>query len=103
MVGQIPAIQPLERNLLPHKKSFGIGGSIWNACSSSALSAAWIERAGGTLPELDGTAGTMEEGVMWIALFSIASALAVGLSVAAFVLQANQGEALPRDDAALSV
>jgi hypothetical protein len=46
----------------------------------------------------------MEEGVMWIALFSIASALAVGLSVTAFVLQANQGDAaLPRDDAALSV
>jgi hypothetical protein len=45
----------------------------------------------------------MEEGVMWIALFSIASALAVGLSVAAFMLQANQGDALPRDDAALSV
>jgi hypothetical protein len=46
----------------------------------------------------------MEEGVMWIALFSIASAFAVGLSVAAFVLQAKQGDAaLPRDDAALSV
>jgi len=45
----------------------------------------------------------MEEGVMWIALFSIAAALAVGLSVAAFALQAKQGETLPRDDAALSV
>jgi hypothetical protein len=46
---------------------------------------------------------TMEEGVMRIALFSIAAAFAVGLSVAAVVLQANQRETLPRDDAALSV
>jgi len=36
----------------------------------------------------------MEEGTMWIALFSIASAAAVCLSVAAIVLQANQGDAL---------
>jgi hypothetical protein len=40
---------------------------------------------------------------MWIALFSIASAFAVCLSVAAVMIQANQGESLPRDDAALSV
>jgi hypothetical protein len=40
---------------------------------------------------------------MWIALFSIASACAVCLSVAAVAIQANQGEALPRDDAALGV
>jgi len=40
---------------------------------------------------------------MWIALFSIASAFAVCLSVAAVMIQANQREALPRDDAALSV
>ena len=39
---------------------------------------------------------------MWIAVFSIASVLAVGLSLAAFVLQAQTGEALPRDDAPLS-
>jgi hypothetical protein len=38
--------------------------------------------------------GTMEEGTMWIALFSIASASAVCLSVAAVVLQANQGDVL---------
>jgi len=31
---------------------------------------------------------------MWIALFSIASAAAVCLSVAAILLQANQGDAL---------
>ena len=31
---------------------------------------------------------------MWIALFSIASALAVCLSVAAVMIQANQGEIL---------
>jgi hypothetical protein len=36
----------------------------------------------------------MEEGVMWIGLFSIASAAAVCLSVAAVVLQATQGDAL---------
>lgn len=40
---------------------------------------------------------------MWIAVFSIALVLAVGLSLAAFMLQANQRETLPRDDAALSV
>ena len=40
---------------------------------------------------------------MWIALFSIAAALAVGLSVAAFAIQASQPNTLPRDDAALSV
>jgi hypothetical protein len=42
----------------------------------------------------DNRNGTMEEGTMWIALFSIASAAAVCLSVAAVVLQANQGDAL---------
>jgi hypothetical protein len=42
----------------------------------------------------DNRKGTMEEGVMWIAFFSIASAAAVCLSVAAVVLQATQGDAL---------
>jgi hypothetical protein len=41
--------------------------------------------------------------MMWIAVFSIASVLAVGLSAAAFMLQARPGETLPRDDAPLSV
>jgi hypothetical protein len=36
----------------------------------------------------------MEEGTMWIALFSIASAAAIGLSVASIMLQARQGDAL---------
>jgi hypothetical protein len=57
-----------------------------------------IDKAGGILgtpAEPDGNRnGTMEEGVMWIALFSIASAAAVCLSVAAVVLQAGQGDAL---------
>jgi hypothetical protein len=35
-----------------------------------------------------------KEGTMWIALFSIASASAIGLSVAAVMLQASQGDAL---------
>jgi hypothetical protein len=35
-----------------------------------------------------------KEGTMWIALFSIASASAIGLSVAAMMLQASQGDAL---------
>lgn len=43
--------------------------------------------------ELDGTFA-MEEGTMWIALFSIATATAVCLSVAAVVLQARQGDPL---------
>jgi hypothetical protein len=38
--------------------------------------------------------GTMEDGAMWFALFSIACAAAVCLSVAAVVLQASQGDAL---------
>ena len=42
----------------------------------------------------DNRNGTMEEGTMWIALFSIASAAAVCLTVAAVVLQATQGDAL---------
>ena len=62
------------------------------------------ERTGGTLPVTSrNPRDTMEEGVMWIALFSIAAALAVGLSVTAFAIQANQPNTLPRDDAALSV
>ena len=36
----------------------------------------------------------MEEGTMWIALFSIASATAICLSVAAVMIQASQGDAL---------
>jgi hypothetical protein len=36
----------------------------------------------------------MEEGTMWIALFSIASAAAIGLSVAAIMVQASQGNVL---------
>jgi hypothetical protein len=40
------------------------------------------------------TENAMEEGTMWIALFSIASAAAIGLSVAAVLLQARQGQAL---------
>jgi len=56
------------------------------------------DEAGGTVGtpvELaDNRKGTMEEGTMWIALFSIASASAICLSVAAVVLQANQGDAL---------
>ena len=36
----------------------------------------------------------MEEGVMWIAFFSIASAAAIVLSVAAVMIQASQGEVL---------
>jgi hypothetical protein len=36
----------------------------------------------------------MEEGMMWIAFFSIATAAAVGLSVAAVMVQANQGDIL---------
>jgi hypothetical protein len=36
----------------------------------------------------------MEEGMMWIAFFSIASAAAVCLSVAAIMVQANQGDIL---------
>jgi hypothetical protein len=35
-----------------------------------------------------------EEGTMWIAFFSIASAAAVGLSVASVLLQASQGDIL---------
>jgi len=42
----------------------------------------------------DNRNGTMEEGAMWFALFSIACAAAVCLSVAAVVLQASQGDAL---------
>jgi len=57
-----------------------------------------IDETGGTVGtpvELaDNRNGTMEEGTMWIALFSIASAAAVCLSVAAVALQANQGDAL---------
>jgi hypothetical protein len=37
---------------------------------------------------------TMEKAAMWFALFTIASAAAVCLSVAAVVLQASQGDAL---------
>jgi hypothetical protein len=44
------------------------------------------------LMELDGTA--MEEGMMWIGFFSIASAAAICLSVAAVMVQANQGDIL---------
>jgi hypothetical protein len=36
----------------------------------------------------------MEESIMWIAYFSIASAAAVCLSVAAVMIQANQGDIL---------
>jgi hypothetical protein len=36
----------------------------------------------------------MEEGMMWIAFFSIASAAAVCLSVAAIMVQANKGDIL---------
>jgi len=36
----------------------------------------------------------MEEGTMWIAFFSIASAAAVCLSVAAVMVQARQGDFL---------
>jgi hypothetical protein len=36
----------------------------------------------------------MEEGIMWIAFFSIASVAAVCLSVAAVMLQASQGDIL---------
>jgi hypothetical protein len=36
----------------------------------------------------------MEEGAMWIALFSIAIAAAAFLSVAAVMIQANQGDVL---------
>jgi hypothetical protein len=36
----------------------------------------------------------MEEGTMWIALFSIAIAAAIGLGVASVMLQTRQGEAL---------
>jgi hypothetical protein len=36
----------------------------------------------------------MEEGTMWIALFSIAAAAAIGLSVAAVMLQPRQGDFL---------
>jgi len=36
----------------------------------------------------------MEEGTMWIALFSVAIAAAACLSVAAFMVQANQGGSL---------
>jgi hypothetical protein len=36
----------------------------------------------------------MEEGTMWIAFFSIASAAAVCLSVAAVMIQASQGDIL---------
>jgi hypothetical protein len=57
-----------------------------------------IDEAGGTLGtpvELaDNRIVTMEEGAMWFALFSIACAAAVCLSVAAVVLQASQGDAL---------
>jgi len=57
-----------------------------------------IDETGGTVGtpvELaDNRNGTMEEGTMWIALFSIASAAAVCLTVAAVVLQASQGDAL---------
>jgi hypothetical protein len=35
-----------------------------------------------------------EEGTMWIAFFSIASAAAIGLSVASVMLQAGQGDIL---------
>jgi hypothetical protein len=57
-----------------------------------------IEEAGGTLgtsvePAVN-RIETMEEGAMWFALFSIASAAAVCLGVAAIVLQASQGDAL---------
>jgi hypothetical protein len=36
----------------------------------------------------------MEEGTMWIAFFSIASAAAVCLSVGAVMVQARQGDSL---------
>jgi hypothetical protein len=36
----------------------------------------------------------MEKNTMWIAVFSIATAVAIGLSVAAVMLQAQQGDAL---------
>jgi hypothetical protein len=42
--------------------------------------------------ELAGAA--MEEGMMWIAFFSIASAIAICLGVAAIMVQANQGDIL---------
>ena len=36
----------------------------------------------------------MEDGIMWIAYFSIASAAAICLSVAAVMVQANRGDIL---------
>jgi len=54
-----------------------------------------IDEAGGTVGtpvELaDNRKGTMEEGTMWIALFSIAIGAAACLSVAAVMIQSNQG------------
>jgi hypothetical protein len=80
------------------KKVTSKTSSIRNIYSCAVLSAAWHRRdwwnfgnSGGTD---DNRKGTMEEGVMWIGLFSIASAAAVCLSVAAVVLQATQGDAL---------
>ena len=36
----------------------------------------------------------MEEGTMWIAFFSIAAAVAIGLSVAAVMVQQTSGDVL---------
>ena len=44
------------------------------------------------MSELDGT--REEEGTMWIALFSIAAAAAIALSVAAVMVQTSQGDTL---------
>jgi hypothetical protein len=90
-----PGIQPSKHSL---KKDAPGTGSIRNIRSCVGLTAAWHRRnwwnfgnSGGTD---DNRNGTIEEGTMWIALFSIASAAAVCLSVAAVLLQATQGDAL---------
>jgi hypothetical protein len=64
-------------------------GSIRNPRPVAALSAGF--RRGASM-ELAGAA--MEEGMMWIAFFSIASATAICLGVAAVMVQANQGDIL---------
>jgi hypothetical protein len=71
--------------------------AVWTATKFSRLQNSWgtpglvrrYQRLAWNRMEL-----AMEESVMWIALFSIAIAAAAFLSVAAVMIQANQGDVL---------
>jgi hypothetical protein len=78
----------------PENEIFGLTstGSNRNLDMAKTLSAAFRREFRAT--RWNSMEPAMEEGTMWIAFFSIASAAAVCLSVAAVMIQAGQGDIL---------